>query len=155
MYPPINSIHILCSKNFQMVSMSWQFFKELLGKSTSPVLNPDPDLAAKIPDPAKGSGSLTLPSLMPHSCPPDSLTPLAHFCKKWYNEEDYFNFPKLRKRNFGCFNKIKLMKRAIKNLACFVLSWNKNSDFFQKPYFKVPTVGYGVSVVEFGEKRRR
>jgi hypothetical protein len=41
------------------------FWKQLLGKYTSPELDPDPDLAVKIPDPEKnpdftGSGSPTL-----------------------------------------------------------------------------------------------
>jgi hypothetical protein len=40
------------------------FFKQLLGKYTSAELAPDPDVA-KMPDPAKRSGSPTLPERTP------------------------------------------------------------------------------------------
>jgi hypothetical protein len=61
------------SKKFHMVLISWQFFKELvmnifleqlLGKYTSPELDPVLDLVVKIPDPAKST-----PAPDPQHCP--------------------------------------------------------------------------------------
>jgi hypothetical protein len=44
------------------------FWKQLLGKYKSPELDPDPDLAVKIPDPAERSGFDRIPDPDPQYC---------------------------------------------------------------------------------------
>jgi hypothetical protein len=48
------------SRVFQKIGKDPSFWKQFLGKYTSPQLDPGPDLAVKILDPAKRSGSPTL-----------------------------------------------------------------------------------------------
>jgi hypothetical protein len=96
MYLPINYINICIVKTFtwfryhNSFSKNWlrtSFWKQLLGKYISPELDPDPDLAVKIPDPrsAKRSGSdririPTLPLSLLRPSVPCGLVPCTALC---------------------------------------------------------------------------
>jgi hypothetical protein len=47
---------------FQKNCLRTSFWKQLLGKNTSPELDPDPDLVVKILDPGFGSDRIQIPN---------------------------------------------------------------------------------------------